>query len=331
MNDNKKSIEMENIMENMNEGKTVKGYKGFSQNLKCRGYQYVVGQTYEHKGQVACCESGFHFCENPIDVLRYYGPASSRYCVVEGSGDMEEDVEDSIIAAERIRICKEIGLKELVDEGMKYIMEKGENIINKVGTYSISEIEIECSLSKNKGYNGVAVNTGHRSISECTGIFSLSGNTGNCSVAKNRGDFSVAVNTGDDAVAVSGSEFSIAASVCSGSASVNCGRCSAAVSLGEDSLADSKGNNCVAVNMGDYGEAIAEGKESIALVTGISGKAKGALGCWLVLAEQGQWNGEAYPILDVKAVKVDGVKILPDVYYMLKGGEVVEVNEEQIK
>lgn len=315
----------EEFLEN---GKTVKGYKGFSRNLKCRGYQYVVGQTYEHKGQVACCESGFHFCENPIDVLRYYEPASSRYCVVEGSGDMEEDVEDSIIAAERIRICKEIGLKELVDEGMKYIMEKGENIINKVGTYSISEIEIECSLSKNKGYNGVAVNTGHRSISECTGTYSLSGNTGNSSVAKNRGDFSVAVNTGDDAVAVSGSKFSIAASVCSGSASVNCGRCSVAVSLGEDSLADSKGNNCVAVNMGDFGEAIAEGKESIALVTGISGKAKGALGCWLVLAEQGQWNGEAYPILDVKAVKVDGVKILPDVYYMLKGGEVIMVNEE---
>lgn len=318
----------EEFLEN---GKTVKGYKGFSRNLKCRGYQYVVGQTYEHKGKVKCGDSGFHFCESPLDVLRFYEPTVSRYCVVEGSGEMGKDYKGQMIAAERIRICKEIGLKELVDEGMKYIMDRGGNIVCKEEFRTVSENTDECSISKNRGESGAAVNTGTASVSVCTELYSISANTGHNSVARNTGDFAVVTVTGMDAVAESCGEYSIAAGMCLGSASISEGRCSLAVNLGDESVAENRGKNSVAVNMGDGAEAVAVGKESIAMVTGKKSKAKGALGCWLVLAEFGNWNGEVRPILDVKAVKVDGVKILPDVYYMLKGGEVIMVNEEQIK
>ena len=53
--------------------------------------------------------------------------------------------------------------------------------------------------------------------------------------------------------------------------------------------------------------------------------AKGAMGCWLVLTERGEWNGETCPIKEVRAVKVDGVTVMPDTYYGLKNGEIVKI------
>ncbi|EEX51990.1 hypothetical protein HMPREF6745_2503, partial [Prevotella sp. oral taxon 472 str. F0295] len=67
-----------------------------------------------------------------------------------------------------------------------------------------------------------------------------------------------------------------------------------------------------------------EGKESIAIVTGIDSKACGALGCWLVLTERGDWNGETYPIKKVKAVRVDGRTIKPNTWYKLREGQIIE-------
>lgn len=75
---------------------------------------------------------------------------------------------------------------------------------------------------------------------------------------------------------------------------------------------------------GDYSAATVDGKESIAIVTGFDSKASGTIGCWLVLTERGGWNGDTYPIKEVRAVKVDGEIIKPGVFYKLENGEVVE-------
>ena len=71
--------------------------------------------------------------------------------------------------------------------------------------------------------------------------------------------------------------------------------------------------------------ATIEGKDSVAIVTGIDSRARGALGCWIVLTERGAFDGVTYPIKEVKAFKVDGVNIKENTFYRLIDGKPVEV------
>ena len=101
----------------------MKTYKGFDKDLKCRGFQYEIGKEYETDSAKAC-ESGFHACENPLDVFKYYSPADSRYCEVEQSGEIDRDTDDSKIASSKIKIGAEIGLAGIVKAGVDFILEK---------------------------------------------------------------------------------------------------------------------------------------------------------------------------------------------------------------
>lgn len=97
-----------------------------------------------------------------------------------------------------------------------------------------------------------------------------------------------------------------------------------ATNTGDQSAATNTGYQSAATNTGNKSAAEVSGKESIAIVTGKESKARGALGCWLVLTERGEWDGETHPIIEVRAVKVDGDAVKPNVWYELSGGKVVE-------
>ncbi|MBQ1429483.1 MAG: hypothetical protein IIZ06_07425 [Kiritimatiellae bacterium] len=79
----------------------------------------------------------------------------------------------------------------------------------------------------------------------------------------------------------------------------------------------------VAATSGNGANAEVKGKDAIAAVLGRKCKARGALGCWIVLAER----DDDWRILGVQAVKVDGVAIKADTWYELRGGKVVEAEE----
>lgn len=81
------------------------------------------------------------------------------------------------------------------------------------------------------------------------------------------------------------------------------------------------GNQSVATNTGDQSAAVVSGQESVACALGFEGRAKGAKGCWLVLAE---WKGEHRT--DVKCFFVDGYTIKENTYYVLQNGKPQEVN-----
>ncbi|RHF76982.1 hypothetical protein DW668_05020 [Bacteroides stercoris] len=99
----------------------------------------------------------------------------------------------------------------------------------------------------------------------------------------------------------------------------------AASATGDQGAASATGDYGAASATGYQGAASATGKESIALAAGKDCKAKGALGCWIVLTERGEWDENTYPIISVKAFKVDGKSIKEDTFYTLINGEAVEM------
>ena len=224
-------------------------FKGFNSKLQCtpngKVYQYEVGKTYEEPN-ADLCSSGFHACEAPLDVFGYYPPADSRYCEVDLDGVSDKTSNDSKRCGKKITINAEIGLKGVIEAGVKFILEK---------------VDWDNAKESNTGDWSAATNTGEQSAAT---------NTGNRSAATNTGNWSAATNTGNRSAAT------------------------------------------------------VEGKESIAIATGYESKAKGAIGCWIIVAE---WDKGADHIIDVQCVRVDGEKIKSDTFYTLKNGEFVEAAE----
>ena len=101
-----------------NKGETMKGYKGFDKDMRCRGMQFEVGKTYEVPDAVLC-EKGLHFCERSIDTFAYYPPGEgSRYCEIEALGvisDVAKGVgEDSKRCSTVLRVVREMTLAEMI-------------------------------------------------------------------------------------------------------------------------------------------------------------------------------------------------------------------------
>ena len=132
-------------------------------------------------------------------------------------------------------------------------------------------------------------------------------NTGNRSAATNTGDYSAATNTGDY------------------SAAANTGNRSAAANTGYRSAATNTGYRSAAITIGYRSSATVESNESFAITTGMDSKAKGALGCYIAVAEWGKDENGEYQLKDFKAHKVDGQEIKADTFYTLRDGEFVEV------
>ena len=105
----------------------------------------------------------------------------------------------------------------------------------------------------------------------------------------------------------------------------NTGDRSAATNTGKRSAATNTGYLSAATNTGDQSAATVTGKESVAMAVGYDSKAKGALGCYIVLAEWKQIDGE-YHIVDVQSAKVDGETVKADTFYKLVNGKFVEVS-----
>ncbi|MDS9917496.1 hypothetical protein RMI87_28770 [Pseudomonas aeruginosa] len=191
----------------------VTAYKGFKQDLTCRDYQFEIGGTYKHEGEVEACSSGFHSCEYPLDVFGYYAPGESRFAIVKASGQLSRHDDDSKIASATLVVEAEISMPTMISRALDWIMSKVDKSVEQTVVGETASNTGNRSAASNTGDYSAASNTGNRSAASNTGNRSAASNTGNRSAASNTGNRSAASNTGDySAAEVSGKE-SVAASL----------------------------------------------------------------------------------------------------------------------
>ncbi|EDC7979151.1 hypothetical protein BKC55_21130 [Salmonella enterica subsp. enterica serovar Give] len=332
--------------------KEIVTFKGFNKDLKCRGFQFAIGETFHHDGKVEACGSGFHACECPFDVFSYYPPAESRYAetISFGITDSEEGG-DTKIASSSITIKDELTLPQFIQRGIEWIWSKIDKSLEQqimCGSWSAATNTGNRSAATNTGYRSAATNTGNRSAATNTGYRSAATNTGyrsaatntgyqsaatntgnrsaatntgNRSAATNTGYQSAATNTGNRSAATNTGNRSAATNTGNRSAATNTGNRSAATNTGYQSAATNTGNRSAATNTGDWSAAEVSGSQSVAASLGIEGKARASEGGAIVLCYRDE-DGE---LIHIRASKVGENGIMPNTWYQLdKDGEFVE-------
>ena len=287
---------------------TIKTYKGFDKDLKCRGFQYEIGKEYE-EAKASACNCGFHACEMPIEVLGYYDPGKqSRYCEVEQSGDLSRHSDDSKVASTKIKIGAEIGITGIIKAQVEYVKERATetNKHHSTGSRSANSATGDLSANSATGYGSANSATGSRSANSATGDLSANSATGDLSANSATGYGSANSATGD-----------LSANSATGSRSANSatGDLSANSATGYGSANISTGEDCSNAGMGERNISVAWGKDS---------KCKGSVGSFLVLSEWDNWDGKKYPFIGAKMVKVDGKRYKADTWYALKNGKIIE-------
>ena len=192
---------------------SVIAYKAFNRDWTCRGFQYRVGETCEHEGEVKACRAGFHACENPLDVFNYYEPASSVFAEVSLGGDMARETDcDSKIAAARITITAEIKLHDFIGRAVKWLVARaGEaKTEHATGDRSAASATGDRSAASATGDRNAASATGDQSAASATGYQSAASATGYRSAASATGDRSAASATGYQSAASAEHETAVA-------------------------------------------------------------------------------------------------------------------------
>ena len=280
-------------------------YKGTDKDMKCHGgYQYTLGEKNTDDGAIRCGNKGFHSCEAPMDVLRYFPMCDgNRYFTAEACGEIDRfGADDSKIASSELTIKAEIGLTGIIKAHMEYTRKKAET-----GTSGGEASNLA---------GGEASNLAGGNRSNLVG--------GDCSNLACGNDSNLACGDGSNLAGGYGSNLAggEASNLAGGNRSNLVGGNDSNFAGGNDSnFAGGNDSNFA----GGYRSNLAGGNRSV--IIGRNGcKAKAGKNSVIVLTDWDYVDGEYKPTC-VKAVVVDGKTVKADTWYTLVNGEFAEAEE----
>ena len=162
----------------------IKSYKGFNKDMTCKnGFRYEEEKEYE-TDRAEACECGFHACEYPLDVFKYYAPATSVFHEVEQSGKISKKDDDTNVASTKIKIGASINIAGMVKAAIEYTTKR-----------------VKKEADSNEPY-GASSATGDRGASSATGDYGASSATGRCGASSATGYRGASSAGNNEAVAV---------------------------------------------------------------------------------------------------------------------------------
>ena len=160
--------------------------KGFDEDLKCRGYQFEIGKTYEIKlpdgyeltKEDLCSDKVFHYCNSLRKVHDYYSVApeeNNRFCEVEVLG--REVTDGDKCGSNKIKVIREIVgeeldiLKGLTDENIG-LFNSGYRNSGNYNSGNHNSGSCNSGYHNSGNYNSGSYNSGYYNSGYC--------NSGNC-------------------------------------------------------------------------------------------------------------------------------------------------------
>ena len=292
-------------------------YKAMDKNMQCRGKQYEVGKTY-YEDKVDCCHAGMHACENPLDVLHYYSVADgARFFRVECGGDVSKDDKDSKFACTELTVKGELKITDFAKIGVEAVMKR----VAKKAAYAKEKASGWCSTGAASGRCSTGAASGDCSTGAASGRYSTGAASGWCSTGAASGDCSTGAASGWRSTGAASGRYSTGAASGWRSTGAASGDCSTGAASGWCSTGAASGDCSTGAASGWRSTAEVSGKDSIAVANGYRSKARGAIGCYIVLTE---YDDDGHMIC-AKMARVDGSTVKENVWYTLKNGEFVEL------
>lgn len=123
----------------------MKGYKGFEPGLICRGKQYAENTVFEEE-EAEICSCGMHFCENPFDVLDYYGFTNdngdfNEFAEVEALDEVKTD-NNRKFCTKKLKIGAKLSISKFINACVDFAIEKTSTCIadNKISSGDFAQI-----------------------------------------------------------------------------------------------------------------------------------------------------------------------------------------------
>ena len=302
----------------------MKGYKGFEPGLICRGKQYAENTVFEEE-EAEICSCGMHFCENPFDVLGYYGFTNdngdfNEFAEVEALDEVKTN-DNRKYCTKKLKIGAKLSISKFINACVDFAIEKTSTCIadNKISSGDFAQIG-SSGDSAQIGSSGYSAQIGS------SGDFARIGSSGDSAKIGSSGDFAQIGSSGDFAqIGSSGDSARIGSS--GDSAKIGSSGNSAQIgSSGDFARIGSSGDSAKIGSSGDFAQIGSSGKDCVICCAGHNSVVKAKKGSWITLAEwEYSEEKERYIPKCVKTEFVDGERIKEDTLYKLIDGEFVEV------